>query len=202
MRFLYQLILIYLLFSCTSQPTFVLQPAFIKVNESDRDGYVSTLWRDSTSQIMLNFRGADLGGMGHTSWFSIEKASESGDTITYRISGDYHHLASKVYNDTLYLYKNYPNSPGIYQGWYEFTTTSMHKLNELEKKPLDSTQTQQLYGAIYRWEGNKLVKYANNTIQFHDLRKQEGLYFIPPPGIGIRYKCNLKGLNEQLFLAK
>ena len=175
------------LFSCDGQPAFEL-------NDEKRGEYITTLWEDTSQGVHLIYKGEDLGGMGSVAWLSLEKLTVNGDTIFYSLLNYFNAFsqrASKVYNDTLYLYSE--DMPNPIQGWFEIDSSKFLNLEFAEKLPVDTSMiTSNLFGEVYKLQNDSLTSFSSSMITMDDLLKEKGIFYILLPGINVKYKYSFR----------
>lgn len=61
------------------------------------------------------------------------------------------------------------------------------------------------FGGIYKWDRNDYTKVSDNTNDIYNIlnnAKSGEIFYLPPPGIGVKYKYDLKLLSEKLSSIK
>jgi hypothetical protein len=164
-----------------------------------------TFWEDSKNSIALVGRYKDLGGMGHDYMLCFEKKINE-DTVYYYLKPSLLHCRKiEVYGDTLFLFSD--TSSIIVSTWFKKTdkdfiqgdySMAFHDSANIRKYKL-------AYGGIYQWNEKELVKISHHpdSIELILSKASEGqIFYVPPPGTGIRYKYYLKDLAAKLLRIK
>jgi len=174
----------------------------------DRKEYqsIAKLW--GLNEVGLISRSDKVGILGTDYLLCVERVFNSKDTISYAIRT--HAMGCKnpiVYKDTLYLYYDNPGMFTVTTGWYKGKLGTLD--NSLSCIPANDSANQQklksIFGGIYKWEGARLIKIsddADSTFQAIEDNKESGIFYVPPPGIGVKYKYNIKLLTHKLANAK
>jgi len=180
---------------------------FTKVNIDLKEYQATTTLWDFDGIDMIR-RSDQVGILGFDDLLCLQRVFNSKDTVSYAIRT--HAMGCKnpvVVKDTLYLYYDNPGMFTIAHGWYKAKEGNLS--NSSCCVPLDDAANQlklkSIFGGIYRWDGKNLIKLSNNadsTFQAIEDNKENGIIYVPPPGIGVKYSYNIKQLTGKLAQAK
>ena len=182
------IISLFSIFQC-SKPVFYRQ--------EDNLGRVKKIeW--SFDNVILTHRTEDHGAFGTNKYLVLSKKLLK-DSVNYKLDYKSVNCTFIVKKDTLFLYEESDDS-GL-SGWYEVESNgTLSCLDYFQKEVWDTVKVSHLYGNLYKWNGYKLEKISNNINDFMSIigNREEGIYYIPSPGVGVKYKYNLKELSEKL----
>ncbi len=178
-----------LIVSCTSKK-------FEKYRPSEGVILGKSIWEHGN--FSLEYRSKDIGMSETLFWLSFEKV-ENGDTIGYRLW--HNKIASRdymVYNDTLYLQNGEDGT--CFSSWYvkDSLLAQVEEDYILTKYKIDTIALKKLHNGIYKWEKNTFVKIYNESDKWNTIKEQKlnGVYYLAPPGIGVKYKYSLIELEK------
>ena len=181
------IISLFSIFQC-SKPVFYLQ--------KDNLGKVEKIeW--SSNNVTLTYRSEDYGAFGTNKYLIFTKKLQK-DSVYYKLDYRAINCSFFIEKDTLFLYEE--NSFSGLSGWYEIDSTGALSSLDYQNGNWDTIDVSHLYGKLYKWNGYRLEKISDNTDDFTSIitNREEGIYYVPSPGIGIKFKYNLKELSEKL----
>ena len=192
---------------CNPQNQHMNKGIFTKA-DFDRNEYQqhAKLW--DYNGIDLVRRSDEVGILGYDNLLCLERVFNSKDTVSYAIRT--HAMGCRnpvVIKDTLYLYYDNPGMFTVTTGWYNAKAGNLS--NSGCRVPLDDVLNQQklkaIFGGLYKWDGVNLIKIADDAdsaFQAIEDNKENGFFYVPPPGIGVKYRYNIKVLTDKLAQAK
>lgn len=200
-------LVILLLAQCNPTNESMNRGVFTKAKLDFNEYHVTTKFGDWDGVDLIR-REDQVGIIGFDNLLCLERVFNSKDTVSYAIRT--HAMGCKnpvVIKDTLYLYYDNPGMFTVTTGWYKANTGNLS--NSGCCIPLDDSVNQaklkRAFGGIYKWNGKYLIRLSDDadvTFQAIEDDKQSGIFYVPPPGIGVKYRYSLKQLVEKLAQAK
>ncbi len=182
------------LFACTNSTEFEIYD-----NKAGKDGRL--LWINNIGDIRLVYKYEDIGMSSNLTWLSLEKHISSRDTLYYKLNfKDFSSPFYQIIKDTLYLYDEDKFS-GV-SGWNEIGYSDGPLVRD--NPPLNSSYTVNLKSGLYLLDDKVLKKVSDDANKFRELYDKtiEGIYYIPQPGIGVKFKYSLSSLSRKLSQIK
>jgi len=160
---------------------------------------VDEFWKDSINKTFLIGKYKDEGALGFDYQYCLCKIANN-DTITYSIRKSNECLNTRIFQDTLYFYST---TNSFVTDWYKKEYDSYQRVDYSRAfhDTVNIRKMQKLFGGVYKWNGKELIKISNDANDLFALLEKpdnEGLYYLPPPGIGVKLKYNLKYYSNKL----